>query len=344
MTYAFTSPSFYSSFAANPIPHLVSLRPRSLPYTPHPCWRASSEELDFNPAISSGQNLREQLRKVAEERKDKAARTTQALDEMSKQLSTIMAKLRAEAGMPPVADPPADTVAPPSKESKAADAERSALSDVDGGSSSDEPYMDPINFGYDSTAGWQVLAATDELPENVSGKVEFRVECDMNGCSIIEIREDAPPGPGVRQKYIQAGAGFRVGYDPEAPKSFCGMVGNDQWLLAVNYDEIRHFKRLCVSLQKKMNRIGRGEEDPPMKKPAVRRSGDGMFNMRIARAGLDCSVELESKLVWVQAIGQPVLGQYCIRAIFMEGRQSECFWGTDTVPNLLTALNKIGIE
>lgn len=255
-----------------------------------------------------------------------------------------MAKLRAEAGMPPVADPPADTVSPPSKENKATGAEGATLGEVDGGSSSDEPYMDPSNFGYDSTAGWQVLAATDELPENVSGKVEFRVECDMNGCSIIEIREDAPPGPGVRQKYIQAGAGFRVGYDPEAPKSFCGMVGNDQWLLALNYDEIRHFKRLCMSLQKKMDRIGRGEEDPPMKKPAVRRSGDGMFNMRIARAGLDCSVELESKLVWVQAIGQPVLGQYCIRAIFMEGRQSECFWGLDTVPNLLTALNKIGVE
>lgn len=346
--YAFTPPSFLSSFTTHPAPHhSVSLKPRPSPYSfRHPRWRASADEPDFGPAISSGNDLREQLRQLAEERQAKAIRTNETLNEMSRQLSEITAKLRAEAGMPPVADPPSDAMPPPpqpSPDTKSPHSESNVLAD-DGSSASDEPYMDPSNFGYDSTAGWQVLAATDELPENVSGNVEFRVECDMNGCSIIQTREDAPPGPGVRQKYIQSGAGFRVGYDPEAPKSFCGMVGNDQWLLALNYDEIRHFKRLCMSLQKKMDRIGRGEEDPPMKKPAVRRSGDGMFNMRIARAGLDCSVELESKLVWVQAIGQPVLGQYCIRSIFMESRQSEGFWGTDTVPNLLTALNKIGVE
>ncbi|CDF33670.1 unnamed protein product [Chondrus crispus] len=258
---------------------------------------------------------------------------------MSDQLAKIVAKLRADAGMPPVAEPPSDSAAAPE-----APLPPIPNADDDAAAAADEPYMDPSNFGYESTAGWQVLSATDELPENASGNVEFRIECDMNGCSIIEVKGDAPPGPGVRQRFIHAGPGFRVGYDPEAPKGFCGMVGNDQWLLALNYDEIRHFKRLCLSLQKKMDRIGRGEEDPPMKKPAVRRSGDGMFNMRIARAGLDCSVELESKLVWVQAIGQPVSGQYCIRAIFMEGRQSEGFWAPDTVPSMLSSLNKLGVE
>lgn len=301
---------------------------------------ACAEPPDYGAAVNSGEGLRKELAALADSRKAQAQRTEKKLNDMSEQLAKIVAKLRSEAGMPPVAEPPSDAATPlsPKPASPVADSED------DGSSTSDEPYMDPSNFGYESTAGWQVLLATDELPENLSGNVEFRIECDMNGCSIIEVKGDAPPGPGVRQRFIQSGSGFRVGYDPEAPKTFCGMVGNDQWLLALNYDEIRHFKRLCMSLQKKMDRIGRGEEEPPMKKPAVRRSGDGMFNMRIARAGLDCSVELESKLVWVQAIGQPVLGQYCIRAIFMEGRQSEGFWSPDTVPNMLTSLKKLGVE
>lgn len=291
----------------------------------------------MDQAVNSGKAMRERLQQVSRDRREQAERTSEALTQMSEQLSKIMAKLREDAGMPPVADPP--------KQPPRASAEpmQNGTDEEDASSSADEPYMDPSNFGYDSTAGWQVLAAADELPEN-EGKVEFRIECDMNGCSIIEVKGDSPPGPGVRQKFIQSGSGFRVGFDPEAPKSFCGMVGNDHWALALNNDEIRHFKRLCISLEKKMDRIGRNEEDPPAKKPAVRRSGDGMFNMRVTKAGLDCSVELESKLVWVQAIGQPVSGQYCIRAIFMEGRQSECFWNMDKVPAMLTALHKLGIE
>lgn len=313
-------------------------------------WRASADNSasDFGSAVDSGAALRKQLREVEQSRKAQAERTSQALDVMNEQLSLIMAKLRADAGMPPVAKPAKaqGAVAVDGKregtKEDAGTANASYESGLDSGS--DEPYMDPSNFGFDSTAGWQVLAAADDLPENEQGNVEFRIQCDMNGCSIIEIKEDSPPGPGVRQKYVQSGPGFRVGYDPEAPKSFCGMVGNDQWLLALSYDEIRHFKRLCLSLRKKMDRIGRGEEDPPVKKPAVRRSGDGMFNERVARAGLDCSVELESKLVWVQAIGQPTPGQYCIRAIFMEGRQSEGFWASSIVPDMLSAVARIGVE
>ncbi|PXF41234.1 hypothetical protein BWQ96_09048 [Gracilariopsis chorda] len=316
-------------------------------------WRAcaASPRDDVLAAIREGQQLRDRLDELSESRRAQAERTNSALEQMANKISEINAKLRADAGMPPVAESPvtsaaaaAAAAAPP--DLAAASRAESAPPDVpddDASAASDEPYMDPKNFGYESTAGWQVLQASDELPEN-EGNLQFRIECDMHGCSLIQVKGDAPPGPGVRQNYVQSGARFRVGYDPEAPKSFCAMVGNDQWLIALSYDEIRHFKRLCLSLQKRMDRIGRGEEDPPVKKPAVRRSGDGMFNMRVARAGLDFSVEHESKLVWVQAIGQPSLGQYCIRAIFMEGRQSECFWARETVPNLLAALNNLGVE
>lgn len=305
-----------------------------------PKWRACTDGVDA--AVGESGNLRSRLQDVADNRRAQAERTNAALTAMSEQLSKLMAQVRADNGMPPVADPPARTVEPKQVDRAPPTTDVSSDNDDDSSGVSDEPYMDPKNFGYESTAGWQVLAESAELPEN-EGNVEFRIACDMNGCSLIEVKGDAP-GPGVRQRFIQSGPGFRVGYDPESPKSFCGMCGNDHWLLALNYDEIRHFKRLCTSLQKKMDRIGRGEEEPPVKKPAVRRSGDGMFNMRVAKAGLDCSVELESKLVWVQAIGQPILGQYCIRSIFMEGRQSEGFWSMDTVPNMLAALNKLGIE
>lgn len=339
--YAFAPPT---SIKAHPLRlnHSKATCPLPRRTSPRPGYKATADTPDHGPAVNSGENLRKELRILSENRQAQAKRTEDALNDMSNELAKISAKLRRDAGMPPVAEPPStvSSSSTPPKPSPAlvSDAEE------DASSASDEPYMDPSNFGYDSTAGWQVLAATDELPVTEGGKVQFRIECDMNGCSLIEIRGDAPPGPGVRQRFIQSGAGFRVGYDPEAPKGFCGMVGNEQWLLALNYDEIRHFKRLCLSLQKRMDRIGRGEEDPPMKKPALRRSGDGMYNMRVARAGLDCSVELESKLLWVQAIGQPVSGQYCIRAIFMESRQSEGFWGPETVPNLLAALNKLGVD
>ena len=329
--YAFT-PSLPLSIRGNTKSSLC--QPRTKPVRT-PTWRACQE---LPPAQEASRDLREQLRQLSEDRRLRAERTQAAIEEMSEQLSKITAKIRADAGMPPVADPPA-----PTKNKAPAKVPLSPPLDDDGSGNSDEPYMDPSNFGYESTAGWQVLAAADELPEN-EGTVEFRMKCDMHGCSIIEVKGDAPPGPGVRQKFIQAGPSFRVGYDPEAPKSFCGMVGSDQWLLALSYDEIRHFKRLCLSLEKKMGRIGRGEEEPPVKKPVLRRSGDGMFNMRVAKAGLDCSVELESKFVWVQAIGQPIAGQYCIRAIFMEGRQSEGFWAMDAVPGFLAALHKLGVE
>ena len=322
-------------------------------------------------AVESGAGMRAKLRELAETRKKQAERTNARIEEMSKQLKEMMEKIRSQTGMPP--EKSADTK-PTAAASKPAGIAKNApsgdLKRVEDGnsaspgtssasrpctsasapasyedSSSGEPYMDPNMFGFDSTAGWQILANSDILPDNESnGNVQFRIEWDMNGCSIIEISGDAPPGPGVRQKYVQSGKGFRVGYDPESPKSFCGMVGNEEWLLALSYDEIRHFKRLCLALRKKMERIEKGEEDPPVKKPAVRRSGDGMFNERVGRTGSDCSVELESKLVWVQAFGQPELGKYGIRAIFMEGRQSEGYWAPPIAQNMLGAVAKLQVE
>lgn len=322
-------------------------------------WRAKAadegvpQELESVwDGVDSGAELREKLKNVSDARKEQAEMTARRIEEMNAQLNEIMRKINADIGAhsehkntpdePSTQATAAAAVKKTERQQQQRQQPQSSNSSFDE-SSTGEPYMDPSTFGLDSTAGWQVLASSDILPDN-EDNVQFRIECDMNGCSMIQVNADAPPGPGVRQKFIHSGTGFRVGYDPEAPKSFCAMVGNEQWLLALSRNEVRHFKRLMLSLQKKMEKIESGEEDPPVKKPEVRRSGDGMFNERVGRTGSDCSVELESRLLWVQAFGQPKLGQYGIRAIFMEGRQSEGSWASDVVPNMLAAVAKLAID
>lgn len=302
---------------------------------------------EWDAAVESGSAVRAELKRLSDERTEQAERTQQRLEEMSEQLSSLMAKLRAEAGMPPIADPPEQEVeseeARPDATSSAMASTSSSASGDDANASSDEPYMDPSNFGYESTAGWQVLAESLQLPENEEN-IEFRIECDNSGCSIIEVKGDVAAAPGVRKKFIQTGSGYRVGFDPEAPKSCSAMVGNEQWAIQLSSEEMRHFKRMCLALGKRMDRIASGEEESPAKEAVISRSADGLYNIRVSRAGLDCSVELESKLVWVQAIGQPVKGQYCVRAIFMESRHCEAFWVPDCISNMFLSLKKLRIE
>lgn len=341
--FAFTAP-IPLSFSARPRAAVTPLRSRPL--------ACASQDPDLAPdaALAAGQDMRDQLRKLTEDRREQAERTQEALDEMSVQLSKMVATLRAEAGMPPVAEPPSTSSTDDLSSSSSSAVSPTASSpspsvSSDESSSGDEPYMDPQNFGYESTAGWQVLAESATLPES-EGRVEFRIQCDDDGCSIVEVKDaDAPAGnAGVRSRFVQRGAGWRLGFDPDGTRSSCALVGSDAWLVSLSLDEIRHFKNLCAALLRKMDRIGNGEDDAPGKKAVVRRSGDGTYNMRVSKVGLDCSVELESKLLWVQGIGQPVRGQYCIRAIFFEQRQAEGFWAPDAVPGMLGALNKLGIE
>lgn len=335
---------------------------------------ASSNEVwevaESEKAISSGQKLRDELNKMSADRQELATKTDEKLKEMNEQLSSIMATLREEIGMPPVADFQSDnddnsnqsststgtntsnitTKSSSSSTTSSTTASSSSSSEEVGSSVSDEPYMDPTNFGYESTAGWQVLAESLQLPEN-EGTIQFRIQCDAHGCSLIE-RNYKEEGDelihGVRSKFIQSGNGYRVGFDPEAPKICCALLGGGEpsWTVSLSYEEIRHFKRLSLSLQKKMDRIGTREEDFPSTKDeaVIRRCADGLFNIRLSKVGVDFSVEHESKLLWAQAIGQPVNGQYCIRAIFMEGRKVELYWSPDCVHGLLSALTKLRIE
>lgn len=311
------------------------------------CAEGPPADDEWQAAFDSGKELRDTLQRVSDERRLQSERTEKRLNEMSSQLSNIMTQIREQAGMPPVSTTPNQketieaTEKPGEVQSKVAAAAAEAKSST---SSDDEPYMDPSNFGYDSAAGWQVLASENQLPVLDESGVKFRIECDQDGCSIIELQGDSPAGSGVRSQFLTSGPGFRVGFDPDGPPSFCGTIGGEQWLLAMSRDEIRHFKRLTLALQKKMDRIARGLDDPPVQKHALRRSGDGMFNERVRRSGTDCSVELESKLLWVQALGAPEMGGYCIRVILMEGRQAEGYWEPKHVPGFIAAVAQLQIE
>lgn len=308
--------------------------------TPPPTDGVPARDEYVARALDSGAEMRAKLEQVTEERRQMQERSLKRIDDINLALEAIMQKIQAHTG---------DQTPAPTREDTPPAAPRQAEPRAVASSASDdddsEPYTDPNMLGLDSTAGWQVLTDSDALPLPDSAPVEFRIECDGSACSLISIGDTAP-GPGVRQQWSHSGRGFRVGYDPDAPRSFCGMVGTDTWLLGLDVAEIGHFKRLCLSLCSKMARIDRGDERmPEPRQPALRRSGDGMFNERVVSVeGSQCSVEVESQLMWVQAVGKPRLGSYAIRVIFMERRQSEGYWAAEVVPGLLSAVAKLEVD
>lgn len=305
-------------------------------------------DASYDTARSSGDAMRDELNRQLADRSATSARVESELADMSAALGDLIAEIR---GVPASATPaaaPVPSVSVPmsAKVTSSSSSSSTAVVSEDAGV---EPYMDPSTFGMDSTAGWQTLQSENDLPSGPDGEPAnaFRIECDAHGCSLI-MQPDAgePTGAGVRKQFVYSGDGYRVGYDPESPRSYCGMVGTSEWLLALDRDEVGHLKRLLLALKKKMRRIASGEEDAPKKGNVgrARRSGDGMFHERISswEGDTPVSVELESKLMWVQAFGVPEA--YGVRVILMERRQAEGVWPATVVPGLLSAVAKLRIE
>jgi len=319
---------------------------------------AADTDAAYDAARSSGDPLRSALAAQSSERSETNARVEAELAEMSAALGDLIAEIRGVPAPPTAAAAAAAAAAPPAAAAAPLGGRPSSTKVTSSSSSSStavvnedagvEPYMDPSTFGMDSTAGWQTLQSESDLPSGSDGDaVSFRIECDAHGCSLI-MQPDAgePTGAGVRKQFVMEGDGYRVGYDPESPRSYCGMVGTSEWLLALDRDEVGHLKRLLLALKKKMRRIASGEEEPPKKGNIghARRSGDGMFHERVSswEGDIPVSVELESKLMWVQAFGVPEA--YGIRVILMERRQAEGVWPAAVVPGLLSAVGKLRVE
>lgn len=113
-------------------------------------------------------------------------------------------------------------------------------------------------------------------------------------------------------KLLKSGAGWRLGWDPDAPK-YQGLVGTEDWAIELTQGELEDFCRLLIQLAENMRVM----------------ANELMDSEKIA-------CEAETDLVWMQVEGYP--HAYNLQAIFNTGRRCEALWPETVVPELLHAV------
>lgn len=113
-------------------------------------------------------------------------------------------------------------------------------------------------------------------------------------------------------KLLKSGAGWRLGWDPDAPK-YQGLVGTEDWAIELTQGELEDFCRLLIQLAENMRVMAK----------------ELMDSEKIA-------CEAETDLVWMQVEGYP--HAYNLQAIFNTGRRCEALWPETVVPELLNAV------
>lgn len=116
-------------------------------------------------------------------------------------------------------------------------------------------------------------------------------------------------------RILKRGAGWRVGYDPNADP-FVGLVGSDDWAIELTAEELSDLQRLLPQLCESIAAIA----------PEL------MDEERI-------TCEVESDRLWMEADGEP--NAYRIRLILHSGRRCEGEWRPDAVPDLLQAVKML---
>jgi hypothetical protein len=117
------------------------------------------------------------------------------------------------------------------------------------------------------------------------------------------------------KRLLKTGAGWRLGWDPEAPE-FKGLVGGDDWAIELTQMEFNDLRRLSEQLQHTM---------------------DQMRSQLMEEERISC--ELESDLLWLEAEG--FAQDYSLRVIVRSGRCAEGFWSVAAVPEFLQALSSM---
>jgi len=117
---------------------------------------------------------------------------------------------------------------------------------------------------------------------------------------------------------IQAGKGWRLGWNPDASE-FCGLVGGDEWAVELTEAELKDFCRLLLQLADMMQQMA--SELMPEEK-------------------LQC--EVESDRLWLEADGLP--HSYHLHLLLLTGRRSEGSWVATAVPGLLQAVQRFSTE
>ena len=115
----------------------------------------------------------------------------------------------------------------------------------------------------------------------------------------------------MEQRVIKSGAGWRLGWNPEA-EEFKGLVGGDGWAIELTEAELNDFCRLLAQLATAVSQM------------AI----ELMDEEKIA-------VEAESDLLWVQVEGYPEA--YSVQLILNSGRRCEGFWPIAAAPGLVQA-------
>jgi hypothetical protein len=116
------------------------------------------------------------------------------------------------------------------------------------------------------------------------------------------------------QKVLKSGAGWRIGWNPEA--EYQGLVGSDDWAFELTAAELADFCRLLGQLVANMRSI----------------QSELMDEESIA-------CEAESELVWLQVDGIP--SKYSLRLILNTGRSCEGNWAAEAVPDLVVAVDSL---
>jgi hypothetical protein len=113
-------------------------------------------------------------------------------------------------------------------------------------------------------------------------------------------------------KVLKSGAGWRVGWNPEAA-TYQGLIGTDDWAIELTAAELTDIRQLAAQLADTMK---------------------SMASELMDEEGI--SLEAETDRVWLEATGFPQA--YSLRLILNTGRQVEGFWPSAVVRELLDAL------
>ena len=120
-----------------------------------------------------------------------------------------------------------------------------------------------------------------------------------------------------QQLYVKEGAGWRLGFNPQAD-NYQGLVASANWALELTQAEFQDFCRLALQLANSIEQL----------------ASELMDEERF-------TCEAESSLLWLEAEGFP--DAYSLRLLLLTGRGAEGSWQPEAVPHLLTAISGLAV-
>ena len=119
------------------------------------------------------------------------------------------------------------------------------------------------------------------------------------------------------ENLVKSGDGWRVGWNPHQSK-YKGLVGANDWAIELTQAELKDFCRLLNQLVATMSTM----------------ASELMVEEKI-------SCEAESELLWLEVDGYS--DSYSLRLIIHSDRRCEGNWAEGIAPNLVEAINSLGL-